>query len=407
MEGQTEVTLGEGAERRSYDLRISPLRLPDCGTAGRVFVFRDVTAARHAQEERLSLHQAAAEERSRLLALIRASHDGILLLGRDLRFLVVNEAALLLLRLPGRADDWLGRPLGEALPILREVAPGAAAAADAELRRVQHGDEPPAEGEYPLPPRVVRWMNLPVSSGEVHLGRLLVLRDVTEERAIELMRSDLTHTMVHDLRNPLTAILGTLDLLDGSGLTSEQESMIRVAKGGAQMMVNLVNAILDVTQLENGSMPLARERVHLNPLVAETLDLQRPLARDRSLTLCSDLAETHPAVWADPRLVSRILHNLVGNSIKFAAEGGAIRVSVLSESPSMMRVVVSDDGPGIGAELKERLFQKFATGDVMGRGTGLGLAFCRLAVEAHGGRIWVESQPGRGSTFAFTLPLAV
>jgi PAS domain S-box-containing protein len=408
MEGQTEVSLGEGAERRSYDLRISPLRIQDGGGGGRVFVFRDVTAARLAQEERLSLHQAAVEERSRLQALIRASHDGILLLGRDLRFLVVNEAALLLLRLPGHPDDWLGRPLGEALPVLREVAPGAADAAEAELLRVQRGDEPPAEGEYPLPPRVVRWLNLPVSAGPTQLGRLLVLRDVTEERAIERMRNDLTHTMVHDLRNPLTAILGTLDLLDESGsLTTQQESMIRVARGGAQMMVNLVNAILDVSQLENGSMPLARERMQLNPIVAETLDLQRPLARDRSLTLCSDVAASHPAVWADPRLVSRILHNLVGNSIKFAAEGGAIRVSATSDSPSMLRVAVSDEGPGISPDLKERLFQKFATGDVMGRGTGLGLAFCRLAVEAHGGRIWVESGPGRGSTFAFTLPLAV
>jgi len=104
--------------------------------------------------------------------------------------------------------------------------------------------------------------------------------------------------------------------------------------------------------------------------------------------------------------VSRILHNLVGNSIKFAPEGGAIRISALSDSPSMLRVTVSDDGPGIPSELRDRLFQKFTTGDVSGRGTGLGLAFCRLAVEAHGGRIWVDTEPGRGSTFSFTLPVA-
>jgi signal transduction histidine kinase len=112
-------------------------------------------------------------------------------------------------------------------------------------------------------------------------------------------------------------------------------------------------------------------------------------------------------VWADPRLVSRILHNLVGNSIKFTREGGAVRVSALSDSPSALRVAVSDDGPGIPPELRERLFQKFTTGDVKGRGTGLGLAFCRLAVEAHGGRIWVDTPPGGGTTFSFTLPLAV
>jgi len=408
MEGQAEVMLGEGEARRRYDLRISPLRVRHGGTRGRVFVFRDVTAARIAGEERRALHQAAIEERSRLLALIRASRDGILLLGRDLRFLVVNDAAVRLLRLPGHPEDWLGRPLRQAFPFLREAAPGAAEAAKAELRRVRRGDEPPAEGEYALPPRVVRWLNLPVSAGTAPLGRLLVLRDVTEERALERMRSDLTHTMVHDLRNPLTAILGTLDLLEGSGsLMQEQEDIVKVARGGAQMMVNLVNAILDVTQLESGRMPLERERVRLTPIVAETLDLHAPLARDRRLTLQSEVAETHPPVWADPRLLSRILHNLVGNSIKFTPEGGAIRVSALAESPSMLRVAVSDDGLGIPPELRERLFQKFTTGDVKGRGTGLGLAFCRLAVEAHGGRIWVDSDLGRGSTFSFTLPLAV
>jgi PAS domain S-box-containing protein len=405
-EGQTEVTLGEGEARRRYDLRISPLR--HGASTGRVFVFRDVTAAREADEDRQALHRAAVEERSRLLALIRASHDGILLFGRDLRFLVVNDAALTLLRLPGRPEDWLGRPLDEALAVLRDVAPAVAEAAEAELQRVRHGDEPDAEGEYALPPRVVRWQNLPVSAGPAPLGRLLVLRDVTEDRTLERMRSDLTHTMVHDLRNPLTAILGTLDLLDGTGsMTGHQEDMIRVARGGAQMMVNLVNAILDVTQLESGRMPLQRERLRLTPIVTETLDLHRPLARDRGLTLSSDVADSHPDVWADPRLVSRILHNLVGNSIKFTREGGAIRVSALSDSPSALRVAVSDDGPGIPPELRDRLFQKFTTGDVKGRGTGLGLAFCRLAVEAHGGRIWVDTPPGGGTTFSFTLPLAV
>jgi PAS domain S-box-containing protein len=407
MEGQTEVALREGDSLRRYDVRISPLRLRQADPGGRVFVFRDVTEARAAEEERQALHRAASEERGRLLALIRASHDGIVLFGQDQRFLVVNQAALGLLALPARPEDWLGRRLKDALTLLRDAAPAAAEAAEDELRRIRRGDEPAAEGEYILPPRTVRWHNLPVAADSTPLGRLLVLRDVTQERAIERLRSDLTHTMVHDLRNPLTAILGTLDLLQGSGsLSGHQHEIIRVARSGAQIMVNLVNAILDVSQLESGRMPLEREPLSLLPLVAETLDLHGPLARDRRLLLLSDVPAAHPPVWADSRLVSRILQNLVGNSIKFAAEGGSIRVSALPDSASMLRVAVSDDGPGISTELRERLFQKFATGDVKGRGTGLGLAFCRLAVEAHGGRIWVDSQPGQGSTFSFTLPVS-
>jgi signal transduction histidine kinase len=344
-------------------------------------------------------------------ALIRSSRDGILLFGRDESFLVVNQTALELLRLPGTPEAWLGRPFGEALALVGREWPQVVAAAKSERARLGGGDSSSGEGEYQVGARSVHWLNLPVASLDAALGRLLVLRDVTEQRALERLREDLTSTMVHDLRNPLTAIGAVLEQLQSAPLASftpGQREMLTIARTGADRLATLVSAILDVNRLESGLMPLAHERVRLSALVGETLALQGPLASERRLSLEHDVCEELPAAWADPALVARVLQNLVGNAIKFTPAGGRIRVSALlsQESQPMLQVAVSDDGPGLPQEMWPRLFQKFVSGGHKGRGSGLGLAFCRLAVEAHGGRIGVLSEPGRGATFTFTLPLA-
>jgi signal transduction histidine kinase len=117
-----------------------------------------------------------------------------------------------------------------------------------------------------------------------------------------------------------------------------------------------------------------------------------------------------PPAWADTGLIARVLQNLVGNAIKFTPPNGVIRVSARTEEKqrgSVILVAVRDTGPGIPPEIAGRLFQKFVTGRQTGRGSGLGLAFCKLTVEAHGGRIWVESTPGNGATFTFSLATAL
>jgi signal transduction histidine kinase len=143
--------------------------------------------------------------------------------------------------------------------------------------------------------------------------------------------------------------------------------------------------------------------------VRDAVALQATLAEEKQLRLETDVADDLPDAWADPDLVWRVLQNLVGNAVKFTPRGGRVRVTAGLEprasSARMLRVAVSDTGPGVPAEVRGRLFEKFAAAGP-GRGSGLGLAFCRLAVEAQGGRIWAESEPEKGSTFAFTLPAA-
>jgi len=227
---------------------------------------------------------------------------------------------------------------------------------------------------------------------------------------LEKMRDELTHTLVHDLRNPLTSVSGVLEVLE-SGLTRGaapeiQQELLRVAHHSARRMADMIDDILDVSRLESGHMPVELARVSLAPLVDETFQLEQPLAREKKLLLESRVPP-EPLVEVDPRLLGRVLQNLVGNAVKFTPHGG--RVSVSAElaiaDPPMVRVVVSDNGPGISPQVRERLFQKFVTAGV-GHGTGLGLAFCRLAVEAQGGKIWMEDRGGRGCTFCFTVPVS-
>jgi signal transduction histidine kinase len=364
------------------------------------------------------LFQTTVDERRRLLTVLESSRDGILFVGTDGRMRVVNAHALTLLGLPGTPEAWMERPLPEALVALVHRARSTARVALSEIRRIQSGDQAAGEGESEVAPRTLHWVNLPVLSDATTLGRLVVLRDVTEERQVERMRDDLIHTMVHDLRNPLTSLSIALNLLgqpQAGKLSSHQRVMLDYAMGSLQRTLTLVNNILDVSRLESRRMPLECAAVALSDLVAETLSTQALLAAQKGLRLESDVPSTLPFVWADGQVVDRVLQNLIGNACKFTPEGGLIRVTAEvaahaedgRDTPiSHVLLSVSDTGPGIPPELQDRLFQKFVTGGQQGSGSGLGLAFCRLAIEAHNGRLWVESEPGRGTTFHLTLPVA-
>jgi NtrC-family two-component system sensor histidine kinase KinB len=362
------------------------------------------------------LFQATVNERQRLVTLIESSRDGIILVGLDQRILVVNATAIAFLRLSGAPQDWMRRPLREALDALAPEAPEAVAQMMAEMTRIRAGDESPGQWECVVSPRTLQGFNLPVVADRNPLGRLLVLRDVTEERMLDKMRDDLTHTMVHDLRNPLTGISTALKLLDrklSGALTPAQHRLIEIADSSAQKMIDLVSAILDVSQLESGRMPISPAMVSLPELFEETLTLQMPLAAAKDLLLEADIPANVVAAWADPGLVRRVLQNLVGNAVKFTPAGGRVTVKARrwhgeqgEDDLDMLCISVADTGLGVSPELQGSLFQKFVVGEHQERGSGLGLAFCRLAVEAHGGRIWLESEPSHGATFRFTLPIA-
>ena len=352
----------------------------------------------------------ASEERTR--AIIQMAHNAFIAMNADGRILEWNPKA-------EKVFGWsrteaLGRSLSETI-----IPPTHREAHARGLERFL------ATGEGPILNRTIEISALHRSGREipveltvsfvVSLGKPVFhafARDLTDRKLLETLREDLTQTMVHDLRTPLTSIMGALELLlAGPGaetLSEGQHRVARIAEANGRRLLGLVNAILDVTRLESGAVPLEREWVRLPALVSETFELQRPVAEAKRLRLVDDTGSELPAAWVDRTLIGRVLQNLVGNAVRFTPARGVILVlaALDPETPATLRVSVKDSGPGIPGDLRGQLFRKFVTGGQQGRGSGLGLAYCRLAVEAHGGKIWLEGEDGAGATVSFTLPMA-
>jgi signal transduction histidine kinase len=199
------------------------------------------------------------------------------------------------------------------------------------------------------------------------------------------------------------AALKILEIHAGSDLPEKSLAMVNIARQSSERMLNLINAILDINRLENGNMPLAQQRSDLANLATEMLQLQATQAAGKSLHIDHDIPASLPSVWVDRFLISRVFQNLLDNAIKFTPEHGHIQLKVAQAGPKEIEVAISNNGPRIEPDIHDRIFDKFVVGSIEGRGSGLGLAFCRLAVEAHGGRIKVASDKEQ-TTFSFTLP---
>ncbi len=233
------------------------------------------------------------------------------------------------------------------------------------------------------------------------------------ERLLELqrMRQDLVDFLVHDMRNPLTTIVSTLTLLEmalayeGDG---EKEDMLRMAVTSAARLTRLIDTLLEVSRLESGNFPLARSEIQLRVLLIDVARQMEVLAQRNRVQVRVEAADDLPPLTADRALLERVLANLMDNALKYTPPNGTIALSATVEGDHLL-VAVGDTGPGVPPDQRERVFEWFAQigGEKLKRrGFGLGLTFCRLAVEAHGGRIWVESsEDGVGTQFVFSLPL--
>lgn len=219
-------------------------------------------------------------------------------------------------------------------------------------------------------------------------------------------------TVTHDLRNPLAAIMGHVELammtLEGKA-TEKQMNSLRVALNSSRQLGALINDILDISKLEAGAMKLDLKPVSIAVISQEVVDLLAVQAAGYKLTLTSEVAADLPEVPTDAELLRRVITNLVGNSLKFTPEGGSVTVKAVRDG-EFAKVSVVDTGCGIPKDKIKSMFGKFFQVEetksvAKKRGTGLGLTMCKQVVEAHGGKIWVESEWGKGSSFIFTLPL--
>lgn len=219
-------------------------------------------------------------------------------------------------------------------------------------------------------------------------------------------REELSRMLVHDLRGPISGVLAALEILrENSSLDEDGRRFLDLAERNARRQVGLVDGILELARLEEGSLPVRPTDVHVPAVVEEVIGRALPAAQARGLSLVSALPPDLPPVHADAGLVARVVENLLTNAVKFSPPGsGSVRLEGRVEGDSVV-LAVRDSGPGVCEELRPRLFEKFAVGNLPGRGSGLGLPFCRLAVEAQGGRMWLE-HPGPAAVFSFSLPLA-
>lgn len=238
-----------------------------------------------------------------------------------------------------------------------------------------------------------------------------IMRDISERRALDELRADLTSMIFHDLRSPLGNIMSSLEMLQTS-LPADNEtvhSVLSIATRSSRRLSRLVESLLDLGQLEAGQAVLHKEKGSLGGVITEAVEEVHPVAEAKGHTLKFKLARNLPELEFDVEMVRRVVINLLENAVKYTHSGGSITVSAaVGADKEQVTVSVSDTGPGIPARDQQMIFEKFARIHHEGRpkGLGLGLAFSRLAVEAHGGKIWVESEEGQGATFSFTLPTA-
>ena len=242
---------------------------------------------------------------------------------------------------------------------------------------------------------------------------MIIFHDISERRRQEILRDDLLHAMVHDLRSPLSNSLFALEMLKrGTGQDNEADNqrLIALTYENNEKVLQLVNTILDVGQLEDDTIPVRLTAVPLTKLVDRVLVNQSPRAAAKNLTLISEIAPDCPIVWADDRLLERVVQNLVDNSIKYSPIEGTVKVTAVlinqqDKKRRQIHVTVSDEGPGLPPHLAQTAFDKFVTGPNKESGNGLGLAFCQMALAAHNQKIWVETPVGKGAAFTFSLAL--
>jgi signal transduction histidine kinase len=338
-----------------------------------------------------------------LEALVEASRSGIVLVDRGGRAAVVNRAFRRLFALGDR--EVVGAPVALLEDTLRPlVAEGQLA-----LGAVEEGDR---ELSVNLPgepkPRILRrYSAAALGVGGEIVGSMAVFDDVTDAHEVDRMKSEFISTVSHELRTPLTSIKGSMALLlDGAPLEEEARELVEVSKRNADRLVRLVSDILDISKMEAGRLELDLGPTDVQPLCAEAVSGIDCFAQKMGVTVQATIAAGLPRVRADWDRIVQVLTNLLSNALKFSPRGGVVEL-LAGPHEGGVRFEVRDSGPGIAADFRERLFTRFAQSDRARReqeGTGLGLSICRALVVSHGGDIWVESEPGRGASFFFTLP---
>lgn len=267
----------------------------------------------------------------------------------------------------------------------------------------------PEEGEEVFLRAVMAPFRLP--AGEIE-GIVVVFNNVTEIRKLDRLKYDFIATVSHELRTPLTVIAETISMLkEGAmgGLNEKQKECVELAERNEKRLAKLVDNVLDIVKMETGHLKIEIGKVFIDPLVSGMVSSFRPLFEKKGLTLSSNIEPNLPPIAADEDRLAQVIANLLNNAYKYTVSGG-IEISAALERKEI-RFCVKDSGIGISKENLKRIFGKYEqvknTGNIKPpeKGSGLGLYIAKNLVEGQKGKIWVESEPNKGSLFCFTVPV--
>ena len=364
------------------------------------------------QTERMGrMLKAQQVEATKSQSILEGVADGVMVADADGKVVLVNAAAERILELPRK--DALGRIINEMLGLYGSQAqdwmetvvgwmedPGTYTAGDYLAAPLNIGD------------RIVSVHLAPVLMGDEFLGTVSVFRDVTVEVEAERAKTEFVSTVSHELRTPMTSIKGYADLLMMGAvgeMTADQRNFLAIIRNNADRLTDLVNDLLNISRIESGRVELALKAIRIEKTIGQVITTLEPRAKDKGLVLRQDVPPDLPNVLADPARVVQILTNLVANACQYTPTGGEVVVSARAHGDEV-HISVHDTGIGVSPADQEKIFDRFFRADdplvQEVSGTGLGLPIVKSLTEMHGGRIWVESEPGEGSTFTFTLPVA-
>jgi len=336
--------------------------------------------------------QISEAERLRLESVFNNIQDSVMILDRVKNILLVNPAMCRAFGLDGKSS--VGKPVLDILahPDLQAL-----------IMR--------ADNEDPLKYYEVSFPDGRVGNAQMteirDVGYAITMQDITYLKEIDRIRSEFVHTVSHDLRSPLTSVIGYAELVERTGsLNENQRDFLKRIQDSVQHITDLINDLLDLGSIEAG-LDRRREYVHLEGILRYTLEMLQGQIKSKQIKVQTDIASTIPALRANPTRLRQVLDDVVGNAIKYSQNNGEVKISIHSEGDQIILQVV-DQGPGISPADQPHIFDKFYRGSNISSdiaGSGLGLAIVKTIVESHQGRIWLESTIGKGSSFFIVLPI--
>ena len=340
--------------------------------------------------ENAQLYNRTEAERSKLETILTQTENGVIVVDTENRLLLINYAAKEAFNVDG---DFIGRSVAEAFDEPRLL----------EFLR-SHGSSSRREEINLSDGRVLNLHRTPIPG----VGQSVLMHDITHLKELDRIKTDFVTTVSHDLRSPLTAILGYIELVDQVGaLTNQQRDFIFRAKLSVEQISRLVADLLDLGRIEAG-LDTRKEDTPISVLAQYALQGLASMANAKQITLQVDLQEKLPVIHGDPIRLRQVIANLLENALKYTPPGGRVVLEAHEEDEQVI-LCISDTGPGIPPADQPYLFDKFFRASNVpeeARGTGLGLSIVKSIVEQHNGRIWAESELGKGTTFTVVLPVS-